>query len=94
MVWDMVCLWIGLVVGVLMYYMVGSLVEMGMLWLEGVFIVFVGNVVVFVLLVFSGYLGMKFGVFFLVLVCVVFGIWGVNVLFLLCVFVVCGWFGI
>lgn len=74
MVWDMVCFWIGLVIGVLMYYMVGSLVELGMLWWEGIVIVFIGNMVVFVFMVLIGYVGMKFGVLFLVFVCVFFGI--------------------
>lgn len=93
-VWDMACLWIGLVVGVPTYYMAGSLVEMGMSWLEGVLTVFVGNVVVLVPLVLSGHSGTKFGVPFPVLARAAFGIRGANVPSLLRAFVACGWFGI
>lgn len=41
-----------------------------------------------------GYVGVKYGLFFFVLLCSVFGIKGVKIFVLVCGFVVCGWFGI
>ncbi|KAG0568488.1 hypothetical protein KC19_6G022800 [Ceratodon purpureus] len=93
-VWDMACLWIGLVVGVPTYYMAGSLVEMGMSWWEGILTVLIGNLVVLVPMVLSGHAGTKFGVPFPVLARAAFGIRGANVPSLLRALVACGWFGI
>lgn len=41
--WDFVALWIGLVVSVSSYYLAGSLVELGMDWVQGVLTVLLGN---------------------------------------------------
>lgn len=93
-VWDMACLWIGLVIGVPTYYMAGSLVELGMSWWEGIVTVFIGNMVVLVPMVLIGHAGTKFGVPFPVLARASFGIRGANVPSLLRALVACGWFGI
>lgn len=93
-VWDMACLWVGLVVGVPTYYMAGSLVEMGMAWWQGILTVLAGNLVVLVPMVLSGHAGTKFGVPFPVLARASFGIRGANVPSLLRALVACGWFGI
>lgn len=93
-IWDMTCLWIGLVVGVPTYYMAGSLVEMGMAWWQGILTVLFANLVILIPIVLSGHAGTKYGVPFPVLARASFGIRGANVPSLLRALVGCGWFGI
>ncbi|KAH9323096.1 hypothetical protein KI387_017735, partial [Taxus chinensis] len=58
--WEMANLWIGLVVGVPLYYMEISLVEMGMAWWQGIAVIMEGNLLLLFPLVLTGNTGTKF----------------------------------
>lgn len=93
-VWDIISLWVGLVVGVPSYYLAGSLVELGMSWWQGIFTVFAGNFLLLFPLVWTGHAGIKYGIPFPVMARASFGIYGAHIPTILRALVACGWFGI
>ncbi|KAI5082887.1 hypothetical protein GOP47_0002630 [Adiantum capillus-veneris] len=92
--WDIVSLWVGLVVGVPSYYLAGSLVELGMSWWQGIFTVMAGNFLLFFPLIWTGHAGIKYGIPFPVMARASFGIHGAHIATILRALVACGWFGI
>lgn len=92
--WDIMSLWVGLVVGVPSYYLAGSLVELGMSWWQGIFTVMAGNFLLFFPLVWTGHAGIKYGIPFPVMARASFGIHGAHIPTILRALVACGWFGI
>lgn len=78
---DFAALWTGIVVCVPAYFLAASLVQLGMTWTQGVFTVFVSNMVTLVPMVLNGHVGVKYGIPFPVAARAAFG--GVCV----CVFV-------
>ncbi|KAJ3706777.1 hypothetical protein LUZ61_010482 [Rhynchospora tenuis] len=92
--WDLASLWIGLVVGVPSYYLAGSLVDLGMSWLQGVSTVFLANALLLVPLLLTAYPATSLGIPFPVLARASFGPRGSHIPSLLRAFVACGWFGI
>lgn len=91
---DIAALWVSLVVSTTTLMLAGSLVDMGMSWIQGVACVFVGNVVTLVPLILNAFPGTKYGVPFPVLARASFGIRGANIPALSRALVACGWFGI
>lgn len=92
--WDLAALWIGLVVCVPSYTLVGSLIDLGMSWWQGLITILVANIIVLFPMVLNGHPGTKYGVPFPVLARASFGIRGANVPSMLRALVACGWFGI
>lgn len=92
--WDLASLWIGLVVGVPSYYLAGSLVDLGMSWLQGVSTVFLANALLLIPLLLTAYPATSLGIPFPVLARASFGPRGSHIPSLLRAFVACGWFGI
>ncbi|XP_072956077.1 purine-uracil permease NCS1 [Typha angustifolia] len=91
---DMASLWVGLVVGVPTYYLAGTLVDLGMSWIQALSTVFLANLVVLLTLVLSAVPGAAHGIPFPVLARAAFGSRGAHVASLLRALVGCGWFGI
>jgi Permease for cytosine/purines, uracil, thiamine, allantoin len=92
--WDLASLWIGLVVGVPSYYLAGSLVDLGMSWLQGVSTVFLANALLLIPLLLTAYPATSLGIPFPVLARASFGPRGSHIPSLLRALVACGWFGI
>ncbi|KAJ8467661.1 hypothetical protein OPV22_030213 [Ensete ventricosum] len=92
--WDMASLWVGLVVGVPAYYLVDSLVNLGMSWWQGVATIVIANLIVFFPLVLTDVLGTRYGVPFPILAHVAFGVRDAHVPTLLRALVSYGWYDI
>jgi len=92
--WDIAALWVGLVVCVPSYTLAGSLIDMGMSWMQGIFTITVANLLVLVPMVLNGHPGTKYGIPFPVLARASFGVWGANIPSMMRGLVACGWFGI
>jgi NCS1 family nucleobase:cation symporter-1 len=92
--WDIAALWVGLVVCVPTYTLVGSLVDLGFSAVQGLAVILVANSIVLVPMVLNAHGGTKYGVPFPVLARAAFGVRGANVPSMLRALVACGWFGI
>eukprot|EP00242_Pyramimonas_sp_CCMP2087_P017892 CAMPEP_0198226230 /NCGR_PEP_ID=MMETSP1445-20131203/104520_1 /TAXON_ID=36898 /ORGANISM="Pyramimonas sp., Strain CCMP2087" /LENGTH=549 /DNA_ID=CAMNT_0043905999 /DNA_START=150 /DNA_END=1796 /DNA_ORIENTATION=- len=92
--WDIAALWIGLVVCVPSYTLAGSLIDMGMSWLQGIFTISIANLIVLIPMVLNGHPGTKYGIPLPVLARASFGVWGANIPSMMRGLVACGWFGI
>ncbi len=93
-VWDIAALWVGMSVCIPTYMLASSLIKGGMNWWEGIFTVFLGNLIVLVPMVLVAHAGTRYGVPFPVLARASFGLLGANIPSLLRAIVACGWFGI
>ncbi|KAF3340261.1 uracil permease-like protein [Carex littledalei] len=92
--WNLASLWIGLVVGVPSYYLAGSLVDLGMSWLQGVSTIFLANALLLIPLILTAYPATALGIPFPVLARASFGPRGSHIPSLLRAFVACGMDGI
>lgn len=93
-VFNFFTLWIGMAVQIPTYMMASSLIEGGMSWLQALFTIFLGNLIVLIPMVLNGHVGAKYGIPYPVFARASFGILGSNIPALLRAFVACGWFGI
>lgn len=91
---DIAALWIGIVVCVPSYMLVGSMLELGMNCWQGLATVGVANIITLVPLVLNGHPGTAYGVPFPVLARCAFGVNGAHVPSLMRGVVAAGWFGI
>lgn len=91
---DMAALWVGLVVCVPSWTLVGSLIDLGFSAVQGLSVILVANCLVLVPMVLNAHGGTKYGVPFPVLARAAFGVRGANIPSLLRALVACGWFGI
>ena len=87
-------LWVGMSVQIPTYMMASSLIEGGMNWLQALFTIFLGNLIVLIPMILNGHAGVKYGIPYPVLARESFGILGSNIPALLRALVACGWFGI
>lgn len=92
--WDMVSLWVSMVVNVPNYYFAASLVAAGASCLQGAAIVFASHAVVLLPILLAGHAGARHGVPFPVLARASFGARGAAVAAAARTLVACGWFGI
>lgn len=93
-IWDLTSLWIGLVVAIPTWYLAGSLVDLGMSWVEGILTILLANSLLLLPMVLNGHPGCKYGLPFPILSRSSFGIRGAHLPSLLRALVACGWFGI
>ena len=87
-------LWVGMSVQIPTYMMASSLIEGGMNWLQALFTIFLGNLIVLIPMILNGHVGVKYGIPYPVLARASFGILGSNIPALLRALIACGWFGI
>ncbi len=87
-------LWVGMSVQIPTYMMASSLIGGGMDWLQALFTILLGNLIVLVPMILNGHVGVKYGIPYPVFTRASFGILGSNIPALLRALVACGWFGI
>ncbi|MFC1746137.1 NCS1 family nucleobase:cation symporter-1, partial [Candidatus Riflebacteria bacterium] len=87
-------LWVGMSVCIPTYMLASSMIIGGLSWKEAIAMIFLGNVIVAIPMVFNGHAGTKYGIPFPVLGRASFGTMGVHLPSLLRAIVACGWFGI
>ena len=92
--YDMVALWVGLVVCVPAWTLAGGLLELGLSISWSVAVLFVGSCLLLPALLLNAHGGTKYGVPFPVLARQAFGVRGANLVSLLRGIVAAGWFGI
>ena len=92
--YDMVALWIGLVVCVPAWTLCAGLLELGLSISWSVLVLFAGSCLLLPALLLNAHAGTKYGVPFPVLARQAFGVRGANVVSLLRGLVAAGWFGI
>ncbi|XP_068635286.1 purine-uracil permease NCS1-like [Aristolochia californica] len=92
--WDFVSLWVGLVTNISAFYIAGSLVELGMSWYQGIFIIVFANTIILFPLTLTAHAGTRYGIPFPVLARSAFGIRGAHVPTIIRAVVACGWFSI
>lgn len=93
-IFNFFTLWVGMSVQIPTYMMASSLIDGGMNWLQALFTIFLGNLIVLVPMILNGHVGAKYGIPYPVFARASFGILGSNIPALLRAFVACGWFGI
>jgi nucleobase:cation symporter-1, NCS1 family len=93
-VWNFAALWVSMAACIPTYMLASSLIGEGMNWLQAVFTIFLGNLIVLVPMVLNAHAGTKYGIPFPIYCRASFGTLGANVPALLRAFVACGWFGI
>jgi nucleobase:cation symporter-1, NCS1 family len=87
-------LWVGMSVCIPTYMISASLIQGGMNWIQAIFTVMIGNMIVLIPMLLNGHAGAKYGIPFPVLARASFGIRGSNIPAMLRAIVACGWFGI
>lgn len=92
--WNIASLWIGMAVCIPTYMLASYMITDGLSWKEALMLIFLGNLIVSIPMVFNGHAGTKYGIPFPVLGRSSFGVRGVHVPSILRALVACGWFGV
>lgn len=92
--WHIASLWVGMAVCIPTYMLASNMITGGLSWKEAITMIFLGNLLVSIPMVFNGHAGTKYGIPFPVLGRASFGIWGIHIPSILRAIVACGWFGI
>ncbi|MCH7574877.1 MAG: NCS1 family nucleobase:cation symporter-1 [Candidatus Marinimicrobia bacterium] len=92
--WNISALWIGMAVNIPTYMLAAGLISAGMNWLQALFTITLGNLIVLAPMMMNGHAGTRYGVPFPVLLRASFGTVGANIPALMRALVACGWFGI
>jgi NCS1 family nucleobase:cation symporter-1 len=87
-------LWVGMAINVPSWTLAAGLIALGMDWVQAVFTVMLGNVVVLVPMLLISHAGTKYGIPYPVFARAAFGVIGANLPALIRAGVACGWFGI
>jgi NCS1 family nucleobase:cation symporter-1 len=87
-------LWIGMAVNVPSWTLAAGLILLGMDWVQAVFTVMLGNVIVLIPMLLNSHAGTKYGIPYPVFARAAFGVIGANLPALIRAGVACGWFGI
>ena len=92
--YSYLALWIGMAINVASWALAAGLIDQGMDWVQAIFTIAVGNLVVLVPMLLNSHAGTKYGIPFPVFARASFGTLGANIPALLRAGVACGWFGI
>ena len=92
--WDIAALWVGMSVCIPTYMLASGLIAGGMNWIQAIFTVFLGNMIVLIPMVLNAHAGTKYGIPFPVFARASFGMVGTHLPGMLRSIVACGWFGI
>ena len=87
-------LWVAMSVCIPTYMLASGLIAGGMSWIQAVFTIFLGNLIVLIPMLLNAHAGTRYGIPFPVFVRASFGVRGANVPAILRALVACGWFGI
>ncbi|MBV7271796.1 NCS1 family nucleobase:cation symporter-1 [Clostridium thailandense] len=92
--YNYTALWVGMAHCVPTYTMAGSLIALGMSWLQALLTITLGNLIVLIPMLLNSHPGAKYGISFPVFARASFGTKGANIVAVLRAVVACGWFGI
>src|SRR5215210_438096 len=92
--YSYMALWIGMAINIPSWTLAAGLIALGMDWVQAVFTVMLGNVVVLVPMLLISHAGTKYGIPYPVFARSSFGVLGANLPALIRAGVACGWFGI
>lgn len=92
--WNLAALWVGMAVCIPTYMLASSMIVSGFSWLEAIFIVALGNIIITIPMMLTGHAGVKYGIPFPVVGRAAFGVNGIHLAALVRGVVACGWFGI
>jgi NCS1 family nucleobase:cation symporter-1 len=87
-------LWVGMSINIPSWALAAGLIALGMDWLQAVFTVMLGNLIVLIPMLLNSHAGTKYGIPFPVFARASFGSYGANIPALIRAGVACGWFGI
>jgi NCS1 family nucleobase:cation symporter-1 len=87
-------LWVAMSVCIPTYMLASGLIAGGMSWIQAVFTILLGNLIVLIPMLLNAHAGTRYGIPFPVFVRASFGVRGANVPAVLRALVACGWFGI
>jgi len=87
-------LWVAMSVCIPTYMLASGLIAGGMSWIQALFTILLGNLIVLIPMLLNAHAGTRYGIPFPVFVRASFGVRGANVPALLRALVACGWFGI
>jgi NCS1 family nucleobase:cation symporter-1 len=87
-------LWVAMSVCIPTYMLASGLIAGGMNWIQAVFTILLGNLIVLIPMLLNAHAGTRYGIPFPVFVRASFGVRGANVPAVLRALVACGWFGI
>ena len=92
--YSYMALWIGMSVNVPSWTLAAGMIALGMDWLQAIFTVALGNLIVLIPMLLNSHAGTKYGIPFPVFARASFGSYGANLPALIRAGVACGWFGI
>ena len=92
--YSYMALWIGMAINVPSWTLAAGLIALGMDWVQAVFTVALGNLIVLVPMLLISHAGTKYGIPYPVFARASFGVLGANLPALIRAGVACGWFGI
>ena len=92
--YSYMALWIGMAINIPSWTLAAGLIALGMDWVQAVFTVMLGNVIVLVPMLLISHAGTKYGIPYPVFARSSFGVLGANLPALIRAGVACGWFGI
>lgn len=92
--YNYTALWVGMAHCVPTYTMAGSLIALGMDWIQALLTITLGNLIVLIPMLLNSHPGAKYGISFPVFARASFGTKGANIVAVLRAIVACGWFGI
>jgi NCS1 family nucleobase:cation symporter-1 len=87
-------LWVGMSINIPSWTLAAGLIVLGMDWVQAVFTVMLGNLIVLIPMLLNSHAGTKYGIPFPVFARASFGTFGANIPALIRAGVACGWFGI
>lgn len=87
-------LWVAMSVCIPTYMMASGLIAGGMDWVQAIFTILLGNLIVLIPMLLNAHAGTQYGIPFPVFVRASFGVRGANIPAILRALVACGWFGI
>jgi cytosine/uracil/thiamine/allantoin permease len=90
----MAAIWGGMAVCIPTYLLASYMIKSGLSWIEALFIILAGNIIITVPMILNGHAGVKYGVPFPVIGRASFGIRGIHIAAVVRGIVACGWFGI
>jgi NCS1 family nucleobase:cation symporter-1 len=92
--YNYVSLWVAMSVCIPTYMLASGLIAGGMSWVQAVFTILLGNLIVLIPMLLNAHAGTRYGIPFPVFVRASFGVRGANIPAILRALVACGWFGI
>jgi len=92
--YNFAALWISMAHCIPTYMLASGLIDSGMSWMQALFTILLGNVIVLVPILLNSHPGTRYGIPFPVLLRSSYGSYGANLPALMRAIVACGWFGI